>query len=157
MGVSKLGSPKIQARRRSGEGADEATEVPPVMRISAARRPFALFAVMVAVPVSLAACSSSGAGGGAAQSKAPAALCQKLNAVFSDGPDPDSDPVGYALSQIRPLSAIHTSDQTAASTLTKLLSADRALVKASGSDASAKSSIDHAFSTLNTACPGVAP
>ena len=35
--------------------------------------------------------------------KAPVALCNELNGVLSDGPDPGDDPVGYTLSQILPL------------------------------------------------------
>ena len=51
--------------------------------------------------------------GSGSRAAAPQSLCQQLNAVFSDGPDPDADPVGYALSQIKPLQAIHSSDSSA--------------------------------------------
>ena len=61
------------------------------------------------------------ASGGVAVAKAPAALCNELNAVLSDGPDPGADPVGYALSQILPLQQqVHSSDTSVMATVTKL-------------------------------------
>ena len=87
---------------------------------------------------------------------APTALCQKVLAVLSDGPDPDADPVGYALSQILPLGQIHTSDHSVSTTLHSLIKEDRVLVKSKGSDKSAKTGIKKADKSLNKACPGVA-
>jgi hypothetical protein len=117
----------------------------------------ALASVVVAVPL-WAACGSSGAGGGGAvQAKAPTALCNQVLAVLSDGPDPGADPVGYAMSQILPLGKIHTADHPVAATLHTLIAADRALVSSNGSDRSAKSTIKKDYTSLNSACPGVAP
>lgn len=112
-----------------------------------------LASVAVAAPL-WAACGSSG--GGAQASAAPPALCQKILAVLSDGPDPDADPVGYALSQIKPLGQIATSDHSVRVTLDKLIAADRSLVNSNGSDHAAKTAIARADKALNTACPGVA-
>ena len=89
--------------------------------------------------------------------KAPASVCEKLNAVFSDGPDPDADPVGYALSQILPLGDVHTTDRTVRTDLTKLIAADRALVQSNGKDHTAKAGIKKDDHLVNEACPGVAP
>ena len=114
----------------------------------------ALASVAVAVPL-WAGCSSSG-GGAAKAAAAPTAVCQKILAVFSDGPDPDADPVGYALSQILPLGQIHTSDQPVSTALHSLITADHALVKSNGADKTAKADIKKADDSLNTACPGVA-
>jgi hypothetical protein len=113
----------------------------------------------VTVPLAVAACGSGGASttGGGALAKAPMAVCQQLNGVLSDGPDPTADPVGYALSQIRPLAGIHTSDGAVATTVGKLDSADQTLVRTNGRDSSAKADITQAFKKLNQACPGVAP
>ena len=83
-------------------------------------------------------------------------MCQKILGVLSDGPDPDADPVGYALSQILPLGQIHTSDRTVSTTLRSLIRADRALVKSNGADKTAKTGIKKADKSLNKACPGVA-
>src|ERR1700728_189965 len=92
-----------------------------------------LVLALLATPVALAACGSgssggSTAGGGGAVGQAPPALCQQLNGVFSDGPDPDADPVGYALSQIMPLQQIHSADRTAMATVARLVGADQAFV-----------------------------
>jgi hypothetical protein len=126
------------------------------VRARARSRYVVIASVAVAAPL-WAACGAGASGGGAAASaQAPAALCQKLLAVFSDGPDPDADPVGYALSQIRPLGEIHTADHSVSTTLTKLIAADRALVSAEGSDHAATVAIKKAESALNTDCPGVA-
>jgi hypothetical protein len=114
-----------------------------------------LTSVALAVPV-LAACSSGASGGGASQAQAPAAVCQKVLGVLADGPDPDADPVGYALSQIGPLGQIHTSDHSLAQQLSDLIAADHALVNANGSDHAATKSIAKDDADLNKVCPGVA-
>jgi hypothetical protein len=113
--------------------------------------------LVVAVPLLTACGASSNGGGGAATAKAPAALCSKILAVLSDGPDPDADPVGYALSQVDPLGDIHSSDHAVQTTLTTLIAADKALVSAKGADHAAKATITRADKSLNVACPGVAP
>jgi len=122
---------------------------------------------LVATPIALAACSSgpsatsgsgSGAGGGAtaAVAKAPAAFCEQLTGVLADGPDPDADPVGYALSQIMPLQGLHTSDSSAMATVSSLADADQALVNANGADKSATATIKHDDAALDRVCPGAA-
>jgi len=125
------------------------------VRIAIRPRTMAMASVALAVPL-WAACGSSGSGGGAASAHASTAVCQKILAVLSDGPDPDADPVGYALSQILPLGQVHTSDQAVSTTLHSLIAADHALVKSNGADKTAKADIKKADDSLNTACPGVA-
>jgi len=126
------------------------------MRLAIRPSRVALASVAVAVPLWVA-CGSTGPSGAAVNSAhAPAAVCQKVLAVLSDGPDPDADPVGYALSQILPLGQIHTSDHSVSTTLHSLIKEDRALVKSKGSDKSAKTGIKKADKSLNKACPGVA-
>lgn len=120
------------------------------------RRCLGLSSLALTVPL-LAACSSSPSGGSSGQAQAPAAFCQKVLAVLSDGPDPKADPVGYALSQIAPLGQIRTSDQALARRLSSLITADRALVSSNGSDHAASTSIAKDYAALNAACPGVAP
>lgn len=119
-------------------------------------RRVALASLAMAVPL-LAACSSGSSGGGPSQAQAPTAFCQKVLAVLSDGPDPDADPVGYALSQIAPLGQIHTSDHALAQQLSDLVAADHALVNSNGSDHAATKSIAKDDAGLNKVCPGVAP
>jgi hypothetical protein len=115
--------------------------------------------------LALAACSSGGSpsasgGGGAATAataaKAPTSLCQQIGGVLSDGPDSDADPVGAALSQILPLQAIHSSDDSVIHTVSKLVSADQAFYNSNGTDKSAATAIKNAETSLNKACPGVA-
>jgi hypothetical protein len=114
----------------------------------------ALASVAVAAPLwSVTAARPAGA---ATHSTAPAALCRKLNGIFSNGPDPDADPVGYALAQIKPLGAVHTSDHAISAVLTKLVAADRSLFTSNGSDHAAKKEIKKADAQVNKACPGVA-
>jgi hypothetical protein len=129
--------------------------------LSTPNRQVKLLAVsLVVAPLALAACSSGSpgnTGGGAALAKAPDALCQQLSGVFSDGPDPDADPVGYALSQILPLRNLHTSDRTVMTTVGRLVAADQDLVKTNGDDKPAAAAIKKADKTINQACPGVAP
>ncbi len=127
----------------------------------------ALALTLAAAPLALAACGSGGSSpsssapdhsGGAALAKAPVALCNELNAVLSDGPDPDADPVGYALSQILPLQQqVHSSDTTVMATVDQLIGADQALYNSSGSDKSAAATIQKDYKAINKACPGVAP
>ena len=95
-------------------------------------------------------------GGAAAAATAPQALCQQLNGVLADGPDPDADPVGYAFSQIEPLQAIHSSDSSAVHEVSKLISADQAFYNSNGSDKAAATAIKKADASLNKVCPGVA-
>jgi hypothetical protein len=123
------------------------------------RRPLRFLGVGVLIGASalaFAACSSGGSGGAAAAATAPRALCQQLNGVLSDGPDPDVDPVGYALSQIEPLQTIHSSDSSAVHEVSQLISADQAFYNSNGSDKAAATAIKKADASLNKVCPGVA-
>jgi hypothetical protein len=126
-----------------------------VSQRGAGGRGLALTSLALTVPL-LAACSSGSSGGSSTQSQAPTAVCQKVLGVLSDGPDPDADPVGYALSQIAPLGQIHTSDRDLAQRLTDLIAADQALVHSNGSDHAAAKSIARDDADLNKVCPGAA-
>jgi hypothetical protein len=117
----------------------------------------ALALPLLALPLVLAACGGGGSGGVPSLSKAPSSLCTRLNAVFSDGPDPDADPVGYALSQILPLNQIHSSDSAAIGVIHQLTAADQTLVRSSGDNKAASKTIKAADKSINEACPGVAP
>ncbi len=129
--------------------------------VTTRRRLTLLASALLVAPLALAACSSGASGGsvggGAARAEAPDVLCQQLNAVFADGPDPDADPVGYALSQILPLQSVHSSDSAVMSTVGRLVVADQDLVKSNGDDKPAAAAIKKADHTINEACPGVAP
>jgi hypothetical protein len=126
------------------------------------RRPLQLLGVAALIGAGslFAACSSGGSSGGsggaAAAAAAPHALCQQLNGVLADGPDPDADPVGYALSQIEPLQAIHSSDSSAMHKVSRLIAADQGFYNSNGSDKAAATAIKKADASLNKVCPGVA-
>jgi hypothetical protein len=118
---------------------------------------------LLAVPAVLSACStgsgspSAATSGGATPAKASVALCQQLNGVFADGPDPGADPVGYALSQILPLQDVHSSNASVMATVSDLVRADQDLVKANGDDKAATAAIKKDDNAIDRACPGVAP
>ena len=100
----------------------------------------------------LAACGSSG---NAPSSQAVVtATCQQVTAVLSDGPDPGSDPVGYAEAQILPLRQIHTSDPALKAAITRLASAYSGFFTSGGKSASAASAVTSATARINKLCPG---
>jgi hypothetical protein len=82
--------------------------------------------------------------------------CAQVSAVLSDGPDPDSDPVGYAEAQILPLGQIHTSDAQLRAAIGKLASAYRAFLDSNGGSSSAKLAVAAASKRINSFCPGAA-
>jgi hypothetical protein len=84
------------------------------------------------------------------------ATCAQVSAVLSDGPDPDSDPVGYAEAQILPLGQIHTSDAQLRAAIGKLASAYRAFFDSNGSSSSAKLAVVAASKRISSFCPGAA-
>jgi hypothetical protein len=79
--------------------------------------------------------------------------CQNVSAVLADGPDPDADPVGYALAQVMPLKQIHTSDSSLQQAIDNLASAYELFYQTKGSS-SAQHAVDQAGSKLNAICPG---
>ena len=102
----------------------------------------------------LAACSSSSA---PARPSGARSTCQKVGDALADGPDPDADPVGYALAQIIPLRQIKaTSDQSLQTAIDKLDAAYRQFYKDGGVGQSAKHAVTRATDKFNTLCPGVA-
>jgi hypothetical protein len=123
-----------------------------------ARGFWAVAACMLVLSLAVAACGSSPA----AKSPTPAstseassvgATCQQVAAVLSDGPDPDADPVGYALAQIKPLRAIHTSDTSLGAAIDALSSAYQKFYDDNGTKA-ASSLVTSADSRVDKFCPG---
>jgi hypothetical protein len=55
--------------------------------------------------------------------------------VLSDGPDPGTDPVGYAEAQIQPLRQIHAPNPTLAQAITTLAGAYSSFYTANGTGA----------------------
>jgi hypothetical protein len=79
--------------------------------------------------------------------------CQIVDAALADGPDPNVDPVGYALAQVLPLRRVTTSDDSLKKSIDQLSSAFESYYKDKGSSA-AKSDIVRAEKSINTFCPG---
>jgi hypothetical protein len=109
-------------------------------------------AVSLAAALVLSACSSSS---GRAPSAAPAA-CTQISAALSDGPDPGTDPVGYAEAQIEPLRAIRTGDTALHAAISHLASAYAAVYGTDGKSAAAAKAVTAASRKVNAICPGAA-
>jgi hypothetical protein len=112
----------------------------------------------------LGACASAAPASGTASAgtsrpastTAVRATCAQVSAVLSDGPDPDSDPVGYAEAQILPLGQIHTSSTQLRAAIGKLASAYQAFFDSNGASSSAKLAVATASKRINSFCPGAA-
>jgi|ERR1700691_1074551 len=130
------------------------------------RGPTLLALTSLGLSALLGACSSSAASSGSAAAGTAAAgtastaavhaTCAQVSAVLSDGPDPDSDPVGYAEAQILPLGQIHTSDAQLRAAIGKLAGAYRTFFDSNGNSASAKLAVAAASKRINSFCPGAA-
>jgi hypothetical protein len=126
------------------------------------RGPAVLALTSLGLSALLGACSSAAPTSGPAATSRPAsttaahAACTQVSAVLSDGPDPDSDPVGYAEAQILPLGQIHTSDAQLRTAIGKLASAYRAFFASNGNSATAKLAVATASRQINSFCPGAA-
>lgn len=108
---------------------------------------------MLALATVVSACSSSSRST-TTTAAAPAAesTCQQVGDALSDGPDPDSDPVGYAEAQIGPLRAIHASSPTLGQAITTLAGAYSDFYTANGTGP-AKTTLNTAIKKINSLCP----
>jgi hypothetical protein len=79
--------------------------------------------------------------------------CQQVSAVLADGPDPDSDPVGYAEAQITPLHRIQTQNPALRDAIGKLAGAYQEFFSTSGTK-TAKEAVSVASSAISKICPG---
>ena len=110
----------------------------------------ALIACTAAMVPLAAACSSSPK----PVSTATTRTCQQVQAVLSDGPDPDADKVGYAEAQILPLRQIRTSSPVLRSAITELANAYDHFFASNGQSAAATSAVASAAARINKLCPG---
>jgi hypothetical protein len=119
-----------------------------------------LLALAAVTAISAAACSSSSSSPSAASQASTAAAqdCTAVSDVLSDGPDPDSDSVGYAQAQVLPLGQLTITDPALRSAVAQLDAAYKAFSSSSGSAQTQDAvKVSSAESTLNKLCPGVAP
>jgi hypothetical protein len=114
-------------------------------------------AVAILAALLASACSSMAHGRGAsASTPAGTATCQQVSAVLGDGPDPDSDPVGYAEAQILPLRQISTPDPALHAAIGQLAGAYQQVFASNGKSSSAKEAVSVASNKLDSICPGAA-
>ena len=101
----------------------------------------------------LAACGSAS---GHAPASAASATCTQVGGALADGPDPDTDPVGYAEAQVKPLRAITTSDRALQVAIRDLATAYAGVVDSDGKDSTATKAVTSASKKVNAICPGAA-
>ena len=109
-------------------------------------------AMAMALTLLLCACGSSKPALSSAQVKKQ--TCKQVEAVLSDGPDSEADPVGHAQAQILPLRAIHTADVILHRAIDTLAAAYQSFSSTDGSGA-AKSAVSTASKTVEHLCPGI--
>jgi hypothetical protein len=117
------------------------------------------FAVSLAAASALAACSSvagHAASGQASSAAAISAVCTQVGAALSDGPDPHTDPVGYAEAQVRPLRGIRTTDPALRSAIRALAAAYANVFAHDGTDRSVTRAVTAARKKVNAICPEAA-
>jgi hypothetical protein len=110
---------------------------------------------MLVVALAAAACGSTSAAKppSTPNTASIAATCQQVGATLADGPDPDADPVGYALAQIKPLRAIQTSEASLRSAIADLASAYQSFYDDNGTKV-AIALVTSAGNRLDKFCPG---
>jgi hypothetical protein len=81
-------------------------------------------------------------------------VCHQIEAVLSDGPDPNADPVGYAQAQVLPLRALHTSDGALQKAIDELAAAYQGVVAAGGTGKATAKQVAVAGKNLDAFCPG---
>lgn len=105
----------------------------------------------------LTACGSSTNSAAPPPDKGRVSTCEQVSAASSDGPDPQADPVGYALAQVIPLRQAATSATgSLRGAIEDLASADQAFVKAKGAGSSAAGAVKKASDRIDQLCPGAA-
>ncbi len=73
--------------------------------------------------------------------------------MLADGPDPDADPVGYALAQVLPLRGVQTSDVNLKKAIGELAAAYEAVYKSNAAPGTALA-VTRANKAVDKICPG---
>ncbi len=117
----------------------------------------AVVATVLVLVVLLAACGSSSKSSSTVSTRSSTAqvkqACKQVEAVLSDGPEPEADPVGYAQAQVLPLRQIHTSDGKLHQAIDGLAFAYQSFSSSNGAS-SAKSAMTSASKAIDDICPG---
>jgi hypothetical protein len=112
------------------------------------------FVILIVLAASVWLGLSAGKTTATSQATTVATACQKVAYVLSDGPDPDADPVGYALAQIHPLARIKTSNAPLQAAITDLSNAYATFYQENGTTA-ADQAVVKAAKNIDAFCPGV--
>jgi len=102
----------------------------------------------------LGACGMSTPASGAPAQGAQS-TCQQVSAALSDGPDPQADPVGYALAQLAPLRRVAptTSDPALKQAIDRLVTDFQAQYRDRGTDPNANKAATNALARVESLCP----
>jgi hypothetical protein len=122
--------------------------------IPAHRRPVSLLASLATalfVAAAVAACGSSSAASSDTSRATVEHDCTLIADTLSDGPDPNSDPVGYAQAQIIPLGQLRLADPVLRTDVRQLIAAYRAY--SSNSTTANALAASKAEGTILAACP----
>ena len=114
---------------------------------------------MAFLALAVAACGSASSQTSSAVSLGSAVRqgCTSVADVLSDGPDPGSDPVGYAEAQVLPLRQLAISDATLHSAVLTLASAYQTFSTSTTSTRAASSAaVTNAENEVNKICPQAA-
>jgi hypothetical protein len=119
-------------------------------------RTVALRALMgLAVLIPIGACSSGGSAGASGTTAATTAeTCQQVSTVLTNGPDPGTDPVGYAEAQILPLRQVRAADAALGQAVVGLADAYSSYSAADGTSKTATATLTAAIKQINSLCPG---
>ncbi len=129
----------------------------PVFRRAVGTAPLVLFVLLMGACSSSAHTTAKASAASASSAKATAqAACEQIGAVLSDGPDPDTDPVGYAQAQVIPLRHVTVASQALRTVVGQLADAYQQFYTSNGTSTDAKEAVAVATKKLNTICPGAA-
>jgi hypothetical protein len=119
----------------------------------------------MALVVLLGACGSSSTSLSTSSRAELEQTCRHVQAVLSDGPEPQADPAGYAQAQVLPLRQIHTSEKGLREAIDGLASAYESFAAGNGGRSSqsagnggrsSQSAVNVAVDRVDAICPGVA-
>jgi hypothetical protein len=99
----------------------------------------------------------AGCGGSAAAVQAGTRdACKQIGAVLANGPDPETDPSGYAEAQILPLRQVHPANKSLQAAVSHLDATYQQLFASNGTSATATAAVAAATKKVNAICPGAA-
>jgi hypothetical protein len=111
-------------------------------------------ATLIAVPIITALLSACGSSSATASSAEVKQTCKQVEAVLSDGPEREADPLGYAQAQILPLRQIRTSDKTLHEAIDDLAAAYRAFSAGRRVERASSAAVTAAAGRVDAICPG---